>query len=309
MIWGIAKKLQKDANVRFLLAINPNISIGILKKLSLDKDTNVRLNVARNKQTPLNILEKLCNDPDSIVRSCAVENNKISVSTLIKLAKDKNSIVRYGVENNVNTPVDLVKKLAQDENVEVRYKASVNPNLPITIAIKTQIKLIDELRKSNTTLDCEIRQFLAANSNTPVIILEKLANDNYFGVRATVAENPNTPSYILKNLAATDEDINFCRTILKHPKCSLNIRRIIFDRFIQSRQPSLARLTVFLDNYADRKLLARNCYCKSWLERYAIAQNIQTPINTLKFLAKDANCVVRATAKANLTKSNICNNI
>ena len=31
-----------------------------------------------------------------------------------------------------------------------------------------------------------------------------------------------------------------------------------------------------------------------------MAQNIQTPINTLKFLAKDANCAVRAAAQANL---------
>ena len=71
-------------------------------------------------------------------------------------------------------------------------------------------------------------------------------------------------------------------------------------RFAKSRKPSLARFMVFLNNYADSKLLAQNCHATSWLEKYTIAQNPQTPDNTLKFLAKDANRIVRAAAKANL---------
>jgi hypothetical protein len=48
------------------------------------------------------------------------------------------------------------------------------------------------------------------------------------------------------------------------------------------------------------KALAENCRSLIWLERYAIAQNSNTPIDTLKTLALDANRIVRAAAKANL---------
>ncbi|RUT03965.1 hypothetical protein DSM106972_048790 [Dulcicalothrix desertica PCC 7102] len=37
----------------------------------------------------------------------------------------------------------------------------------------------------------------------------------------------------------------------------------------------------------------------SWLERYAIAQNTNTPSNILKHLEKDGNRIVRAAARAN----------
>ena len=53
------------------------------------------------------------------------------------------------------------------------------------------------------------------------------------------------------------------------------------------------------------KVLTENARSLHWLERCAIAQNPNTPIETLQLLAADGNRIVRAAAKENL-KSQEC---
>jgi hypothetical protein len=72
----------------------------------------------------------------------------------------------------------------------------------------------------------------------------------------------------------------------------------------QDSPPSLSRFLVLLQPQTSTKALAENICSEVWLERYAIAQNSNTPTDTLKALAKDANCIVRAAAKANLASRN-----
>ncbi|MDY6899066.1 MAG: hypothetical protein SWZ49_13450, partial [Cyanobacteriota bacterium] len=45
------------------------------------------------------------------------------------------------------------------------------------------------------------------------------------------------------------------------------------------------------------EILAQNIYSSSWLERYAIAQNLNTPNDVRTALTCDGNRVVRAAAK------------
>lgn len=49
-------------------------------------------------------------------------------------------------------------------------------------------------------------------------------------------------------------------------------------------------------------ILAEKSYSIKWRERYAIASHPHTPLDTLKTLALDGNRIVRAAAKATLTK-------
>lgn len=106
-------------------------------------------------------------------------------------------------------------------------------------------------------------------------MLEKLANDLVHRVRIGVVENP---------------------------QCTLEIKKTIFKNFAKSETPSFSRVALFLSDYAESSVLAENSNSISWLERYAIAQNPKTPLETLKQLAQDGNRIVRATAKESLQK-------
>ncbi|MGL5079342.1 MAG: hypothetical protein ACRDBG_26370 [Waterburya sp.] len=64
-------------------------------------------------------------------------------------------------------------------------------------------------------------------------------------------------------------------------------------------------MALFLSDYAENSVLRENCNSISWLERYAIAQNKQTPQETLEILAQDNNRIVRATAKETIATQNL----
>lgn len=71
-----------------------------------------------------------------------------------------------------------------------------------------------------------------------------------------------------------------------------------FEKFSENlHSPSFTRLLVLLSPYTPASLLIQNYSLHSWLERYAIAKNPNTPNYILDYLAQDANRVVRALLK------------
>jgi hypothetical protein len=105
-------------------------------------------------------------------------------------------------------------------------------------------------------------------------LLEQVGQDENHSLREFVAKHPNTPVSLLLEVTLTFR--------------------------AQDPTPVLSRFLVLLHPQTPAKALAENCRSLIWLERYAIAQNSNTPIDTLKTLAVDANRIVRAAAKANL---------
>ncbi|MDG2990591.1 serine/threonine protein kinase [Candidatus Synechococcus calcipolaris G9] len=98
---------------------------------------------------------------------------------------------RYGSANEV------LAALSFSEN---KSKASTN-----------QVVLRLEERAS-----LEEREKLASDPNTPIFVLEQLANDTHRIVRRKVAENPNTSSSILEYLAQDQESFSVRRAVAKN---------------------------------------------------------------------------------------------
>jgi CHAT domain-containing protein/uncharacterized protein HemY len=140
----------------------------------------------------------------------------------------------------------------------------------------------------------------ASNPDTPLNLLEQLAqHENYF-VREAVAKNPNTPAKLLEQLAQDKQCPIIREFIVEHPNAPVSlVLEITLNRYPQDSFFSLSRFLVLLHPQAPAKALAENSRSLVWLERYAIAQNSNTPADTLKALALDANRIVRAAAKAN----------
>jgi hypothetical protein len=68
----------------------------------------------------------------------------------------------------------------------------------------------------------------------------------------------------------------------------------------QDSTPSFIRFHVLKTPQTPAKALAEHSHSQAWLERYAITQNPNTPLDTLQALTQDANRIVRAAAKAHL---------
>ena len=76
----------------------------ILNWLSYDKDVDVRYNVAENPNTTRKILDRLYYDKGSLFREYVAKNPNTQPETLERLSYDKDHWVRYYVSKNPNTP-------------------------------------------------------------------------------------------------------------------------------------------------------------------------------------------------------------
>ena len=97
--------------------------------------------------------------------------------------------------------------------------------------------------------------------------------------------------------------------MFRHENCTLKIKEKIFSSLCELSEVSFIAIIFFMSDYAKTEDLAANYNSTDWLERYAIAQNKKTPLETIQLLAKDGNRIVRATAKENLANINYCHHL
>lgn len=284
---------DKDSPVRASVALNSNIAVKFLELLAKDWHRDVRKNVAQNPNASVKLLEQLAQDTDYCVRKNVAQNPNAPVKLLQQLVQDNDYSVRKLVAENPNAPVNLLQQLVQDRDSDVRDCVAANPNTPV--------QLLEQLARDKNKF---LRGHVAKNPNAPLSLLEQLAQDKQGYVRQRVAANPTTSVKLLEQLAQ-DKDSHVRGSVAKNPNIPLNL---VLEAVLKDCQrdytPSLSRFLILLHPQTSGKALAENGYSNAWMERYAIAQHANTPLNTLHTLAQDANRIVRAAAKANLQNRN-----
>lgn len=332
MLTAMAESSNYDTRQR--VAQHPNTPIHILEKL-VDEENNSILetalsNLSHNSKTPDSTLQCLAQTADLKICAVVARHRNISSMTLTQLAKHHRWEVRTIVAKNLKTPRETLIKLIQDKHKTVREAAINNPYAPASL-----LKQLDILKNPNTssqTLEqlshskwVIVRQGVARHPNTDKNLLKQLAEDKISMVRLGVAENPNTPSNLLE-LLAIDQDNQIVVTVATHANTSSNILEqlailgkpddrikqaavlTLVNRFpdriskiladcITSFTPIFTRLLIFLHPSTPSETLAKNINSTSWLERYAIAQNPNTPPEIRAALTRDGNRIVRAAAK------------
>ena len=270
------------------LAKNTSTPVHILEMLAIDNNVEVRYELAKNPNTPVKILAQLATDYKAWVRYDLAKNPNVPASILSELASDTDAGVRRNVAANPNTPVEILSKLATDNNYGVRYSVASNPNTPVEILVELA-----------TDHHSYIRQYIAANPNTPVHILSKLATDSHAAVCQYIAANPNTPITLLQQLLSYDHERVLKFAVPRFLTHNLDKLSVVLQHYPKDSQPGYSRLVILFHPQVPANLLVENRRSDAWLERYAIAQHPNTPPDTLEILAKDANRIVRAAAKAN----------
>ncbi len=292
--------LQKLVNhrscyIRSYIARHPKTPVNLLDMLVEDNDDSVRKEVARNPNTPVNLLEKLAIDDCRFIRSDVAEHPNTDIDLLNKLALDDYYVVREKVAINPKTPVNLLVKLA--ENYLTKYVVAKNPNTPIYLLeyfgrqncytlhtavasnVKTPSYLLENfiIKQYNNYQHHELMYLLpevVSNPNTPIYILQKLAEKSVWQVRQIVAYNRNTPVYILEKLAQDDEP---------------EVRKCIASN---SKTPAYV-----LEKMTDFDF-------QKWNILKAIAKNHNASINTLEKLKNSKYPSVRDAARTNLSSKN-----
>ena len=221
------EKLIETEDLEILCAVakNFNSSNSILEKLAILKNNNtinswnksqVRYNLALNPKLSLFLMKILAKDKDNFVRYNLAVNTAIPVEIIELLAKDASSYVCQGVVSNPKTPVAIIEELAERNELDLRQELIKNPITPSSIIQKifNKNRLTVELRillGSTTKIieiieqlasDCKVivRRAVASNPNTPASVLEQLLKDNYPDTHNVLLDNPSTPQKIKETI-------------------------------------------------------------------------------------------------------------
>jgi hypothetical protein len=158
---------KNSPELRPWIASNIRTPSGILEDLAKETSKDVRYGVAKNINTPPHILEKLAQDWRLEVRQAVASNPETPGNVLEILIKDWH--LRSFIAQNPNTPATALEQLTQF----FRYDWYIvqHPNTPA----KLRQRLLEEF--STSVVETE-RLFVARHSETPVEILEHLAQDD-----------------------------------------------------------------------------------------------------------------------------------
>lgn len=230
-IRGLSYELQAqlavDENpyVRVCLAANPSIAQDLLALLITDKREDVRYAAAINPSISAEDLEALANDKEEGIRCCAAGNAAASVGLLLKLVKDSQSNVRERAKHKLGDRRDLSESelAVMLEDKDLRYTVAASPHIPPLLMRQlaadadpwVRVWLAMNPGASTEILallvddqDVNVQEKALAHRNTPLIALERAAEDKNPSFRRAVAINPSAPVRLLEGLAAdSDADV------------------------------------------------------------------------------------------------------
>ncbi len=322
--------LDETIEVRTAVAENPNASAGLLEgafqKPGFSKkpgfstlEPEVLLVVASNSNTPKAILEKLGRsqlESEPKLKISLAANANTPVDILEKLEREGGDAVRDRLAGNPTTPKHLLEKFAGSKRERTRELLASNPQLP-----ESAIQLLVEDK------NYYVRKAIAANELAPFELALKLWRDSkFYTLPSGAAANDLEKGFVKFMLSDSQNAFNSFASLGKHsPRqysdffadftqatkkivsrylkekpegLSVLLELIIAKTKTESRE--LARTIALWHPQMPAKILAENGRSLLWLERCAIAQNPNTPKETLQLLAADGNRIIGAAAKENL---------
>lgn len=290
-----------------------SVPVFVLEQAAIRCDREVKLAVTMNAQTPKTVLEMLVQGGDD---TQVAEAAQLHVNWAGEMHHGWDKDAHNAIEKEVLHPknqqyieelaklrlipefiVDRLPKNEYDHNV-LEAVADSAPYLP---------HLLEQLA---TDKKWQLRAAVATNPNTSESLLQLLAKDKTVEVRCGVVQNPNTSEKLLKQLLSDREWkvrlVAMEAYLAQNPDAlpvmlGHQLRKKSEGYEMSDYNPSsFIRLLFLFHPQIPSQALAENSRSLAWLERYAIAQHPNTPLDTLQTLALDANRVVRAAAKAHL---------
>ena len=183
-------------NVKKTLGINPSITRQVAEALIEDKNSNVKAAVIYNP----NVAEEV---KLAVYGTCLKDN-----------PKEKDYLIcTRALAKCLKTPA-MLKGLSHSTDCTTRIYAANNKYLPE-----------DALNNMRTDVSAEIRVLVAQSPKTTPETLKYLSEDSNFRVRRAVAENENTPIEILQNMADNAREPYFIINEAKINMASRSVER------------------------------------------------------------------------------------
>jgi hypothetical protein len=206
-----------NLQVRLAVAGNPNSDGHILEQLAEDSTEEVRARVAASEKATPSTLLRLAEDPADRVRQKVTENEQSSIEVLQRLAQDPDPIVLVGLANHPQATSDLLADLSENESLLVKTAVAKNIRTPVA----GLLLIAQSIDRGTADETFNLREALAANPNSPHLILLKCPNRNDAAERQEkialhLSRHLNSPDELLDGLAGYNS-LPIQENIVNHP--------------------------------------------------------------------------------------------
>jgi Leucine rich repeat variant len=287
---------HRDTNVRLALAINPSVSI-VRRKEYLRQIVNsyqkMSDSIAENPTIPQDLLLELA-DINAGIRQAIAKNPNAPCSLLLELSKNSNSTTRNYVAKNPSTPLDILLTLTNDGALNnpnfpplERYRVTLENNLAnerqqassliANLPLKTKLSLTQVVEGN----ELPAKLAIARELQTPIDILERLAEDPNEDVRCAVANNRNSPLATLLKLA--DDPSSKVKLQLIYHQFNRSTPVEILAK-LASDPHEMVRKEIASNPNTPPEILAQFADDSSdWVTKELVC-NANTPVDTLEYL-------------------------
>jgi hypothetical protein len=280
-----------DSNISMLDLVlkNPNLPSLEGYRLLLGKEqekenAKAREFMSRRPNSPFALAEVLKSGDKQALYNAA-RNFLTPVSILEQLAKHPDESVRRVLLDNTNLPLAIRLELTRDPSISVRGQLAYKH-----YSLETPVQVLEILANDESEA---VRAQVAANPDTPIYILSQLGRDSSAEVGRALTGNPNTPEAVLEFLGTEKGIVNSynSKTPGKALAAAVERTRQIDFRF---RDKALDDLLKSRNSQMPASVLEQLAsYTTSWV-RSSVAFHHNTPTSVLVRLAYDDYAPVRA---------------
>lgn len=203
---SVLKRLADDIDkdTRTATAANPSTPIFLLESLALSDEADVRRSVAENSSTPGFVLARLAEDDVKNIRMCVAGNPSTPVSVLERLAEDTDAHTRTVVAGNPSSPGSVLQRMlliSTEVSPEIikRVTISIAGSDPLSDLMALRAQMLGKLTSGTTPSASRLLGLRLPDC--PAVTLEKAQRSADWRERCSVASNPNTPLAVVQLLA------------------------------------------------------------------------------------------------------------
>ncbi len=270
----------RSCETRFEMVLqNPNLPLleGYRLRLNKYEEQNLKTTneILLRRPNSLYASAKVLETQDRNAKIAAVRNPSTPIDIIEKLAKDSDEMVRAILIDGLHLPLHVKLLMTNDASINIRCKLAQKHTYR-----DTPVEVLEKLANDESA---KVRAIVAANSCTPVINLIQLANDPDYDIKKSLVTNHNTPVEVLNRLGLEEGIFD-----IRNP----NTPGAVLDRAVKLIQQGQGATT--LENFLKHpvkgsqmpaKTLAKLANNNNSSVRYRVAQHPNTPPNTLQQLA------------------------
>jgi len=297
---------EMPADTLQALLLLPTVPAYIINLAAKRDDGNISLALVNNPHTSKAILEKLVESKHKEIVEAAQLHVNWAGEANAEEAREASEVLspfltdpRFGTTFEEDMILDRLKMIPPfligctsktyldwrieqpgfwENDWQVLSQGAFSLNLRISLAAnsRTPVEILETLAKD---LDKSVRYCVARNPNIPIEVLTTLAKDLDKSVRYGVAQNPNTPIEVFTTLPTRlDKDIR--RALAQNSNMPAGVFAILL-RQRQKYKPNTVKVSKSLAKDSDKQV------------RHEVARNPHTPAEVLKTLARDSDRQVR----------------